>query len=76
MEPKNGKDIGSEPVFKKLGKSIVAGRDIKADEEFTLQNLSGKIFSETYIPVRNSNKLIGKKSTRAYKKGEAIKDEI
>ena len=76
MEPKNGKDIGSEPVFKKLGKSIVAGRDIKADEEFTLDNLSGKIFSETFIPVRNSNKLIGKKSSRMYKKGEAIKDEI
>ena len=48
-------DLGNEKVFKKLGKSIVAYEDISKGEKLTLENLSGKIFNQTYIPVRESN---------------------
>ena len=46
---KDKKDLGNEKVFKKLGKSIVAFKDIEIGEELTLENLSGKIFNDTYI---------------------------
>ena len=35
-------------VFKKLGKSIVAYKDIKLGESLSLENLTGKIFQNTY----------------------------
>lgn len=60
MAPKPASDLGKEMVFQKLGKSIVAFVDIKANEELTLDNLSGKIFGEQYIPVRDSHKVIGR----------------
>ncbi len=69
---KDVNDLGNEKVFKKLGKSITAFKDIKPGEEFTLENLSGKIFNDTYIPVRDSNLVIGKNSTKEIKKGNPI----
>ena len=65
-------NLGKEKVFQKLGKSVVAYKEIKSGEIFTLENLSGKIFKETFIPVRNSYKLIGKKATRNISQYEAI----
>ena len=44
LTPKPDAQIGNEPVFKKLGKSLIAYRDIKEGESFTLDNLSGRIF--------------------------------
>ena len=38
----------------------------------TIDNLSGKIFSTQFIPVRESNILIGKKINCAIKKGDPI----
>ena len=64
--------VRHEKVFKKLGKSIVAYKDISKGEKFTLDNLSGKIFNETYIPVRESNLVIGKYSNSSIKKGSPI----
>ena len=52
-------ELGSEPVFKKLGKSVVAARNIAVGEIITTEMLSGKIFSETFIPVRESAQLLG-----------------
>lgn len=72
MKPKDISEIGKEPVFKKLGKSLVAATDIAAGELLTLDNLSGRIFDKQYIPVRQSNEIIGKKLTRSYQVGEAI----
>ena len=65
-------NLGKEKVFQKLGKSVVAYKEIKSGEIFTLENLSGKIFKDTYIPVRDSYKLIGKKATRNISQYEAI----
>ena len=59
-------------VFKKLGKSIVAYKDLKTGEVLSLENLSGKIFNETYIPVRESNLIIGKQVTNNISKGQPI----
>ncbi len=68
-------NLGKEKVFQKLGKSVVAFKEIKSGEIFTLENLSGKIFKETFIPVRDSYKLIGKKATRNISQYEAIMRE-
>jgi len=72
MKPKDISEIGKEPVFQKLGKSIVASKDVAKDEILTLDNLSGKIFEKQYIPVRQSNEVIGKKTTIAIKQGDPI----
>ncbi|MGO8374043.1 N-acylneuraminate-9-phosphate synthase, partial [Rhizobium ruizarguesonis] len=60
MPQKPADEIGNERVFKKLGKSIIAYSDIRVGEELTLDKLSGRIFNTHYIPVRESNKVLGK----------------
>ena len=75
MAPKPVDDLGRETVFMKLGKSVVAGRDLKIDDLLTLDNLSGKIFGEQYIPVRETNRILGKTVNREIKKGDLIKYE-
>jgi len=72
MPPKPADDLGNERVFKKLGKSLVAYRDIKMGETLTLENLSGKIFKTQFIPVRESNQVIGSVAKRDIAQGEAI----
>jgi N-acetylneuraminate synthase/sialic acid synthase len=72
MSPKPADELGSERVFKKLGKSLVAYVDIKAGEEVTLHHLSGRIFNTQYIPVRESNQVIGSIAKRDIAKGEPI----
>jgi sialic acid synthase len=72
MPPKPGDDLGNERVFKKLGKSMVAYADIKAGEKFTLDNLSGRIFKEQYVPVRESNQVVGCTAKRDIAQGEPI----
>jgi len=72
MPPKPKDDLGNEKVFKKLGKSLVAYVDIKAGEELTLENLSGRIFNAQYIPVRESNQVLGSRAKRDIAKGEPI----
>lgn len=72
MPSKPVEDLGNEYVFKKLGKSIVAYTDIKAGDEFTFENLSGRIFSVQYIPVRESNLVIGGRAKRDIAKGEPV----
>ena len=72
MKPKNDSSLGKEPVFMKLGKSIVFNKNLKKGETLNLNNLSGKIFNTQYIPVRESNKVIKKKLNRNINKGEPI----
>jgi N-acetylneuraminate synthase/sialic acid synthase len=72
LNEKPKEELGQEPVFKKLGKSLVAKCNIKKGAEFTLENLSGKIFNKQYFPVRRSNEVIGKKAHKDYKTGEII----
>ena len=75
LPPKSADDLGSERVFKKLGKSLVAYIDIKAGEKIELSHLSGKIFNAQYIPVRESNRVLGSKANRDIKQGELIRYE-
>jgi sialic acid synthase len=72
MKAKPEVELGSEMVFGKLGKSVVTACDLKAGEELTLDNLSGKIYGKQYIPVRETNKIIGKKLNKDIKKGDLI----
>lgn len=75
MPPKPEGDLGKEAVFMKLGKSIVVNTDLKSGDILTLDNLSGKIYGEQYIPVRESNDIIGRILNKNIKKGELIKRE-
>lgn len=72
MPSKPADDLGNEGVFKKLGKSLVAYKDIKAGESFTLDNLSGRIFNKQIVPVRESNRVVGKTARRDIAKGEPL----
>lgn len=72
MPPKPADDLGNERVFKKLGKSLVAYEDIRPGEKFSLANLSGRIFNTQYIPVRESNKVVGRVARRHFAKGDPI----
>jgi len=72
LPPKPKDDLGNEYVFKKLGKSLVAYIDIKAGEEIILEHLSGCIFNTQYIPVRQSNQIVGSVAKRDIAKGDPI----
>lgn len=72
LPAKDQSELGNEKVFKKLGKSVVAYKDIKKGEKFNLENLSGKIFNEIYIPVRESSNLIGKIAKQDFQKDSPI----
>lgn len=75
MSPKPENELGTEMVFQKLGKSIVAARNLEVGDELTLDNMSGKIFGEQYIPVRESNRVLGKVLKKEIKKGDLIQYE-
>ena len=75
MKRKDQSTLGKEPVFIKLGKSVVANQNLKKNDLLTLDNLSGKIFNTQYIPVRETNKIIGKKINVDLAIGTPIKFE-
>lgn len=72
MAPKPAEELGDERVFKKLGKSLIAYVDIQVGEKISLENLSGRIFNSQYIPVRESNQVIGSIAKRNIARGEPI----
>ena len=65
-------DLGNEPVFQKLGKSLIASCFIPKNTTLTSEHLDGKIFRPAIIPVRDSTKVIGKLATQDIKEGEPI----
>ena len=70
QKPKD--DLGNERVFQRLGKSLIASHDLPVGTKLDLDNLSGKIFEDTFIPVRESSSVIGS-SLKSFKKaGEPI----
>jgi len=75
LPPKPVKELGHEQVFKKLGKSLFAVRDIQKGEPITADLLSGKIFKEQIIPVRQSTDVLGKKATKNILQGQPILPE-
>lgn len=72
LPPKPETDLGAELVFKKLGKSLTAARDINEGEVLTLDNLTDRIFKSIFIPVRLSVDIIGKKVNKLINKGDPI----
>ena len=72
MTPKSKEEVGTEKVFQKLGKSLIASQDLKADDILGLDNLSGKIFEKQFTPVRESNSFIGKKLNKDISQGQPI----
>jgi len=72
MPPKPTSELGAENVFKKLGKSLVAYVDISAGDVLSLDNLSGRIFNTQYIPVRQSNQVIGRRAKKDIARGVPI----
>lgn len=75
--PKPENELGHEFVFKKLGKSIVAMKDIRSGQPIDIDDLTGKIFNNHGIPVRQSNEVIGAIAKRDIKAGELIQfDDI
>jgi sialic acid synthase len=74
LPPKPAVELGTERVFAKLGKSLVAYVDIPAGTVLTLDHLSGRIFRQQFIPVRESNRVVGRVLTRAVTRGEPILD--
>jgi N-acetylneuraminate synthase/sialic acid synthase len=73
LPTKPASDLGNEKVFKKLGKSLVALLDIKEGDLITWEMLSGKIFGEQFIPVRESSRVIGRRAKKNIDSGQAIK---
>jgi len=57
---KDVSEVGREQVFTKLGKSLVPKVDLRFGDLLTIDNLTGKIFNKTYIPVRKSFEVIGR----------------
>lgn len=74
LPPKPAADLGQESVFKKLGKSVIALHDIEHGAAISIDDLSGRIFQEQYIPVRRSSEIIGKRATRKIFSGEIIEE--
>ena len=72
LRPKPEYDHGSEPVFKKLGKSLIARKDIHIGTAVTIDDVDSKIFVVNGIPVRDSFKLIGKTAQRTIVAGEKL----
>lgn len=72
MTKKPQADVGNEEVFKKLGKSLCAAIDLNAGQELSLNNLTGKIYPDTFIPVRECHQIIGKKVNKTIPIGNPI----
>lgn len=65
-------NLGEEPVFKKLGKSIAVSKSLSKGEVLSIDNLRGKIFDEPGLPVREMYKLIGKSLNKSIDKDEKV----
>jgi N-acetylneuraminate synthase/sialic acid synthase len=69
---KSDNTLGKEAVFIKLGKSIIASKDLKQGDKISINCLSGKIFSQQHVPVRESSNFIGKVLLHNIKKGDIL----
>jgi len=67
---------GKEPVFQKLGKSIVAAHDLDAGHVVTADSIRGLILQDNEIPIRESYWMIGRTLTRGLSAGEPLSWEM
>ena len=75
LPPKNVDELGHEPVFQKLGKSITVKESLKIGHRLKRSDLTGKIHLENYIPVRKSENFIGKIIKKEIKANDPIKED-
>ncbi|MDC1108233.1 N-acetylneuraminate synthase family protein, partial [Gammaproteobacteria bacterium] len=75
MPTKNDGSLGKEAVFQKLGKSIVASKNLNKGDKIQMDDLSGRIFSEQHVPVRESKNFIGAVLQNSIQQGELINYE-
>ena len=75
LPPKPESELGTEKVFQKLGKSLIAATDLKAGHKIKLDDLSGRIFNSQYIPVRESNLVLGGLVNKDIEMGTPLKYE-
>ena len=68
----NSAEIGQEPVFKKLGKTIFAKNQINRGEVFTEKNITGIIDTPNGIPIRDIGDVLGKRADNIIEKGSAL----
>ena len=69
-------DLGDEPVFKKLGKSLIAKKLLKSGQQIKIDDLDGKIVRPQVIPDRESSQVIGKFIKRDIQAGEYLNYEM
>jgi N-acetylneuraminate synthase/sialic acid synthase len=69
-------DLGKEPVFNKLGKSIIFEKDLDAGHILEVNNLDGKILNDHGVPIRDTYKYIGKKLLISVKNQQALSDDM
>lgn len=67
---------GREPVFQKLGKSIVAARDLGVGHTLSPDSIRGLILQNNAIPIRESFWLIGRTLVKGLKAGEPLSWEM
>lgn len=72
LKLKNKNLLGKEPVFKKLGKSLALNKKLQKGNKIKIDDLTGIIFDKNYIPVRESNSIIGKKLNKTIYPGYPI----
>ena len=72
MKEKKLNLIGKEPVFNKLGKSIIAAKNLKKGHRIQLSDVDGMIFEKQFMPIRETYKVINKKLKKNLNKGEPL----
>ena len=72
LKSKPDNQLGEEPVFQKLGKSIIVNKNLKKGTRIKISDLSGKIFHKNVVLVRYSRKFIGKYLKKDVKKNEPL----
>lgn len=70
MKEKKLSLVGKEPVFDKLGKSIIAAKNLKKGRKIKLSDIDGMIFEKQFIPIRETHKIMNKKLKKNLNKGE------
>jgi sialic acid synthase len=71
----NAFEVGNEAVFKKLGKSIVSNKLLQRGHKICIDDLSGRIFLENGLPVREFSEVVGKILSKDIQAGEKIQLE-
>ena len=70
---KDKKSIGKEPVFEKLGKSLIFKKNLKKGKEIKINDLSGRILEKNELLVRYSYLAIGSILKYDVKAGDPVK---